>query len=195
MQRRRRRWIHCHIQCDRINFPRQYWYRRCPWCRWSLPPQACRRFECGRFVNGSLSYFGASIHPRFCSIQLAGAVSLVQCPGAPRIPFFFGRAPPVAPSPPGLVPEPFDSVQSILQRFGEVGFSAAEVVAIVGGSHSIAGADDIVPNMVGYVWQSKKSGMERYSQTFRIPFDQTPALFDSMLTFYKHMHTEALTYA
>lgn len=101
----------------------------------------------------------------------------------------------MAPSPPGLVPEPFDSVQSILQRFGEVGFSAAEVVAIVGGSHSIAGADDIVPNMVGYVWQSKKSGMERYSQIFRIPFDQTPALFDSMLTFYKHMHTEALTYA
>ena len=61
----------------------------------------------------------------------------------------------MAASPPGLVPEPFDSVQSILQRFGEVGFSAEEVVAVVGGSHSIAGADDIVPNMKGYVHQSK----------------------------------------
>ncbi len=62
----------------------------------------------------------------------------------------------MAASPPGLVPEPFDSVQSILQRFGEVGFSAEEVVAVVGGSHSIAGADDIVPNMKGYAHQSKK---------------------------------------
>lgn len=85
----------------------------------------------------------------FRSVQLAGAVSLVQCPGAPRIPFFSGRAPPVAAAPTGLVPQPFDSVASILQRFGEVGFSPEEVVAVVGGSHSVAGADDIVPNMQG----------------------------------------------
>ena len=60
-----------------------------------------------------------------------------------------GRSHPVAASPPGLVPEPFDSVQDILKRFGEVGFTADEVVAVVGGSHSVAGADDIVPNEEG----------------------------------------------
>ncbi len=85
----------------------------------------------------------------FSSVQLAGAVSLVQCPGAPRIPFFSGRAAPVAPAPSGLVPQPFDSVAKILERFGEVGFSPPEVVVVVGGSHSVAGADDIVPNMQG----------------------------------------------
>lgn len=73
----------------------------------------------------------------------------MQCPGAPRIPFFLGRPQPVAASPPNLVPEPFDSVADILQRFGEVGFTPDEVVAVVGGSHSVAGADDIVPNMQG----------------------------------------------
>lgn len=62
-----------------------------------------------------------------------------------------GRAPPVAASPPGLVPEPFDSVQSILQRFGELGFTTEEIVAVIGGSHSVAGADDVVPNLEGYV--------------------------------------------
>ncbi len=98
----------------------------------------------------------------FRSVQLAGAVSLVQCPGAPRIPFFFGRAQPIAASPPGLVPDPFDSVESIMTRFGEVGFlTPEEVVAVVGGSHSVAGADDIVPGQQG------------------VPFDQTPSVFDS----------------
>jgi len=97
-------------------------------------------------------------------IQLAGAVSLVQCPGAPRIPFFFGRPQPIAASPPGLVPDPFDSIASIMTRFGEVGFlTAEEVVAVVGGSHSVAGADDVVPNMAG------------------VPFDQTPSVFDTQI--------------
>lgn len=94
------------------------------------------------------------------SIQLAGAVSLVQCPGAPRIPFFMGRPLPVAPSPPNLVPEPFDSVASILQRFHEVGFEMPEeIVSVIGGAHSIAGADDIVPNMEGYVYGIVKSSL------------------------------------
>jgi len=96
-------------------------------------------------------------------IQLAGALSLVQCPGAPRIPFFMGRAQPKAASPPNLVPEPFDSVQDILQRFGELGFSVEETVAVIGGSHSIAGADDVVPNQEG------------------IPFDETPSVFDTQI--------------
>jgi hypothetical protein len=97
-------------------------------------------------------------------IQLAGAVSLVQCPGAPRIPFFMGRAQPKAASPPGLVPQPFDSVASILERFNEVGFTTPEqVVSVVGGSHSIAGADDIVPGLQG------------------LPFDQTPNIFDTQI--------------
>ncbi|PPQ90237.1 hypothetical protein CVT25_012996 [Psilocybe cyanescens] len=96
-------------------------------------------------------------------IQLAGAVSLVQCNGAPRIPFFMGRAPPTAASPPDLVPEPFDSVQKILQRFGELGFTTEEIVAVIGGSHSVAGADDVVPNLQG------------------VPFDQTPDKFDTQI--------------
>lgn len=113
------------------------------------------------------------------SIQLAGAVSLVQCPGAPRIPFFLGRKPPVAASPPNLVPEPFDTVQTILQRFGEVGFTAAEVVAVVGGSHSVAGADDIVPNQAGYLLICFSTSTHLLTRHCSVPFDQTPALFDS----------------
>lgn len=64
-----------------------------------------------------------------------------------------GRPQPVAASPPNLVPEPFDSVASIVSRFTSLGFTLPEMVAIIGGSHSIAGADDVVPNMAGYVFK------------------------------------------
>ncbi|KAI0031537.1 manganese peroxidase 3 [Vararia minispora EC-137] len=93
-------------------------------------------------------------------IQLAGAVSLTNCPGAARPTFMFGRKDAVAPAPDLTVPEPFDSVDSILARMGDAGFSPAEVVALLA-SHTVAGADNIDPNLVG------------------LPFDSTPSTFDT----------------
>ena len=71
-----------------------------------------------------------------------------MCPGAPQVKFAMGRPLPKAPSPDGLVPEPFDTVTSILNRFGSVGFSPQEVIALLS-SHSIAGADDVDPTIPG----------------------------------------------
>jgi len=93
-------------------------------------------------------------------VQFAGALSLSVCPGAPRVKFSLGRPQPKAASPPNLVPEPFDSVTSILARFGSVGFSPQEVVALLS-SHSVAGADTVDPNLQG------------------VPFDSTPSVFDT----------------
>ncbi|PPQ96867.1 hypothetical protein CVT26_006054 [Gymnopilus dilepis] len=93
-------------------------------------------------------------------IQFAGVLSLVNCPGAPKVKFAMGRPPPKAASPPNLVPNPFDSVPTILSRFGSVGFSPEEVVALLS-SHSVAGADDVDPSIPG------------------TPFDSTPAVFDT----------------
>ncbi|EEB98987.1 hypothetical protein MPER_01407, partial [Moniliophthora perniciosa FA553] len=64
-------------------------------------------------------------------IQLAGAVGLSNCPGAPRLNFLFGRPPPKAASPDGLIPEPFDSVTKILNRFADAGFNSKEVIALL----------------------------------------------------------------
>ena len=85
---------------------------------------------------------------QFNSIQFAGVLSLVNCPGAPKVKFAMGRPPPKAASPPNLVPNPFDSVPTILSRFGSVGFSPEEVVALLS-SHSVAGADDVDPSIPG----------------------------------------------
>ncbi|KDR72147.1 hypothetical protein GALMADRAFT_281593 [Galerina marginata CBS 339.88] len=93
-------------------------------------------------------------------IQLAGALSLTNCAGAPRVKFMFGRPQPKAASPPGLIPDPEDNVDKILARFKEVGFSPTEVVALLA-SHSVAGADDVDPGIPG------------------TPFDSTPDIFDS----------------
>jgi len=95
-------------------------------------------------------------------IQLAGALSFTNCAGAPRVKFALGRPPPKAASPPGLVPEPFDNVDVILKRFGEVGFSTLEVVSLLA-SHSSAGADDVDPTIPG------------------TPFDSTPEIFDTQI--------------
>lgn len=81
-------------------------------------------------------------------IQLAGAVSLTVCPGAPRISFFAGRPYPRAPAPPGLIPGHFHDVSTILARLGDVGFLPHEVVALLA-SHSIAGAHNVDTTVPG----------------------------------------------
>ncbi|THU92888.1 manganese peroxidase 2 [Dendrothele bispora CBS 962.96] len=93
-------------------------------------------------------------------IQLAGAVGVSNCPGAPRVQFFLGRAQPTEASPDLLVPEPFDSVDKILARFADVNFSPDEVVALLA-SHTVAAADKVDPTIPG------------------TPFDSTPSIFDS----------------
>ncbi|KAF7303599.1 Peroxidase [Mycena indigotica] len=95
-------------------------------------------------------------------IQFAGAVAVSNCPGAPRLEFLFGRPPPKAASPIGLVPEPFDPLDKVLPRMADAGFSPAELVALIA-SHSIAASDLIEPDHPG------------------TPFDSTPGIFDTQL--------------
>ncbi|KAJ6482778.1 manganese peroxidase 1 precursor [Mycena sanguinolenta] len=93
-------------------------------------------------------------------IQFSAAVSLTECPGIARPTFMFGRVDATFHAPDGTVPEPFDTVDSILARMADAGFSPAEVVALLA-SHSIAGADDVDPTISG------------------VPFDSTPSVFDT----------------
>nr|WCB70287.1 manganese peroxidase MnP2 [Trametes hirsuta] len=94
-------------------------------------------------------------------IQFAGAIGVSNCPGAPRLDVFVGRIDATQPAPDKTVPEPFDTVDSILERFSDAGgFSPEEVVALLV-SHTIAAADHVDPNIPG------------------TPFDSTPEIFDS----------------
>ncbi|KAJ8695007.1 fungal class II heme-containing peroxidase [Pleurotus ostreatus] len=93
-------------------------------------------------------------------IQFAGAIGVSNCAGAPRLNFFLGRPDATQIPPDGLVPEPFDSVDKILSRMGDAGFSTVEVVWLLS-SHTIAAADLVDPSIPG------------------TPFDSTPSTFDS----------------
>ncbi|KAI0318309.1 manganese peroxidase 2 [Amylostereum chailletii] len=93
-------------------------------------------------------------------LLFAGAVGVSNCPGAPQLEFLFGRPAPVAPAPDLTVPEPFDSVDSILARFADVGFEPSEVVALLA-SHTVAAADLVDPTIPG------------------TPFSSTPEIFDT----------------
>lgn len=65
------------------------------------------------------------------SIQLAGAVGISNCPGAPRLQFLLGRPNATAPAPDGSIPAPFDSTDAILARFADAGFVSDEVIALL----------------------------------------------------------------
>jgi hypothetical protein len=94
-------------------------------------------------------------------IQFAAAVAISLCPGAPSISFLTGRPNAVAPAPMGLIPDPQDSVSTIVARFDDAaGFTADEVVALLA-SHSIARADHVDPTIGA------------------VPFDSTPFVMDT----------------
>ncbi|KAI0265580.1 manganese peroxidase 1 precursor [Gloeopeniophorella convolvens] len=96
-------------------------------------------------------------------IQLAGAVGVSNCPGAPRLEFKMGRPNATAPAPDKTVPEPFDTIDSILARFADAGnFTPQEVVALLS-SHTVAAADLVDPTIPG------------------TPFDSTPFIFDTQV--------------
>nr|BAG12562.1 manganese peroxidase 3 [Phlebia sp. MG60] len=96
-------------------------------------------------------------------VQFAGAVALSNCPGAPRLEFLAGRPNATAPAIEGLIPEPQDSVTSILERFEDAGgFTPAEVVALLA-SHTIARADHVDETLDA------------------APFDTTPFTFDTQI--------------
>ncbi|THH27727.1 hypothetical protein EUX98_g6452 [Antrodiella citrinella] len=100
-------------------------------------------------------------------IQFAGAIGVSNCPGAPQLNFHLGRPSATAAAPDLTVPEPFDTIDSILARFQDAfstvgGFTPAEVVALLV-SHTIAASDHIDPTIQG------------------VPFDSTPEVFDSQL--------------
>jgi hypothetical protein len=93
-------------------------------------------------------------------IQFAGAVGVSNCPGAPRLEFMAGRLNFSLPSPDLLVPEPSDSVDTIIARMGDAGFSPNEIVDLLA-SHTVAAQDHVDPTIPG------------------TPFDSTPGIFDA----------------
>ena len=67
--------------------------------------------------------------------------------GCPQLEFLAGRSNKTFPAIDGLIPEPQDSVDSILARFADAGnFSPFEVVSLLV-SHTIARADKVDPTL------------------------------------------------
>ncbi|KAI0656581.1 manganese peroxidase [Cubamyces menziesii] len=93
-------------------------------------------------------------------IQFAGAVGVANCNGGPQIQFFAGRSNESRPAPPGLVPQPTDSVAEILLRIGDAGFLPVQLVWMLV-SHTIASQKTTDPSIPG------------------APFDSTPKDFDA----------------
>ena len=85
-----------------------------------------------------------------------------NCAGAPRIQFLAGRPNATFPADDGTVPEPQDSVTSILARMGDAGISPAEVIHLLA-SHTVARSDTLIPGHDS------------------VPFDSTPFTFDTQI--------------
>ncbi|KAI0380169.1 putative class II peroxidase [Hypomontagnella monticulosa] len=70
-------------------------------------------------------------------IQFAAAYGIASCPGLPAISVKVGRVDSSEPSPEGQMPGPNDDAASIISAFAAKGFTATELVALVG-AHSAA---------------------------------------------------------
>ena len=102
----------------------------------------CRSIGVDEIVNEQKPFLAR--HPEINTadfIQFAGAVGVSNCPGAPQLQFLLGRVDATAPAVDKTIPEPFDTVDTILSRFADAGFSPAEVVALLA-SHTVAAADE-----------------------------------------------------
>ncbi|OBZ76767.1 Versatile peroxidase VPL2 [Grifola frondosa] len=90
---------------------------------------------------------------------------LEQLRGRPRLQFLAGRSNISQPAPDGLIPEPKDSVDSILLRMGDAGFNAAETVDLLI-SHTVAGQEHIDTVSIRVYRRGT-------------PLDSTPSTFDA----------------
>lgn len=95
-------------------------------------------------------------------IQFAGAVGVSNCPGAPRLEFYAGRPNAEYYADDGLIPEAQDSVDKILARMADAGFTPQELVHLLA-SHTVARADHVDPTLQ------------------HVPFDSTPFTFDTQV--------------
>ncbi|TDL17354.1 manganese peroxidase 1 precursor [Rickenella mellea] len=95
-------------------------------------------------------------------IQFSAAVAVADCPGGARLQFLAGRPNATLITPDGTVPDPFNTVDVILARMADAGFSSDELIALLT-SHTIAAADKIDITIPG------------------TPFDSTPGTFDTQI--------------
>ncbi|KAJ7110892.1 heme peroxidase, partial [Mycena epipterygia] len=65
-------------------------------------------------------------------LHLAGVLGVLACPGGPRITAWVGRPLPKNIAPTGLLPSPDDPVQTLLDRFADMGFTIRDVMALIG---------------------------------------------------------------
>ena len=110
------------------------------------------RATCGHLRDACSQVTAGGTQNSVCplySIQLAGALSLTVCPGAPQVKFSIGRPAPKVPAPDFIVPQPVNTTDELIAAFAAVNFSPAELVALLA-SHSAAGADDFAPPLAGY---------------------------------------------
>ncbi|EJD07919.1 manganese peroxidase [Fomitiporia mediterranea MF3/22] len=103
-------------------------------------------------------------------VHFAGALGITNCEGTPRVQFFAGRPNAVAAAPDGLVSQPGDPIDTIIERFADAGFSTDELVSLLA-SHSISAADTI-------------TGANRGA-----PFDSTNHVFDSQFFIETRLHS------
>lgn len=115
---------------------------------------------CGK-ISGWATKYDVSVADM---IQFAGAIAISSCPLGPRVRALVGRKDGTEAAPVGSVPSSRDSVDKILGAFSAKGFSADDVVALLG-THSIAVNVNDDPSQAG-------KGL-----------DSTPGIYD--MTFYK----------
>ncbi|KAI0147356.1 peroxidase [Xylariaceae sp. FL1272] len=95
-------------------------------------------------------------------IQTAAIVSVVSCPGGPKIRAFAGRKDESRAALPNLLPSPFQSAQELIDLFAAKTFTASDLVALVG-AHTASKQFFVDPSRAG---ASQDSDPQIWDTTF-----------------------------
>ncbi|KAJ7204994.1 heme peroxidase [Mycena pura] len=66
------------------------------------------------------------------TLQLAGILGVLACPGGPKINFWVGRPAPRNIAPMGLLPSPEGAVPDLIARFADMGLTVRDMIALIG---------------------------------------------------------------
>ncbi|KAH6904332.1 peroxidase [Coprinopsis sp. MPI-PUGE-AT-0042] len=102
-------------------------------------------------------------------IQFATAVGMSNCPGSPRLEFLAGRGDATQASPTSLIPGPGNTVDAMLNRMADAGFTPEELVDLLA-AHSLASQEGLNAAIFPLDSTPQTFDTQFYIESFRPPW-------------------------
>ncbi len=138
-------------------------------------------------ISWMMTQWYAQYHPHGAGmadlVQLAAMAAVVTCPQGPRIRFFAGRTDNSNPAATGMLPQPTQSADALIDLFGRKSFSPAGLAVLVG-AHTVSQQFSYMPAAAGAAQDATPGVWDNnfYSTVVSAPATAAPVPGASLLT-------------